>query len=77
MTAISETKMEAQIKDLKKTMGVIVIALNDLKASVKALEEKTNKVMIVNLNLNVDFQTQQKFAQQFLKGETVNITCAK
>ena len=32
---------------------------------------------IVNLNLNVDFHTQQKSAQQFLKGENVNNTCAK
>ena len=41
MTTISEKKMEAQIKDLEKTIGVLVRALKGLKASVKVLEEKT------------------------------------
>ena len=35
--------MEVQIKDQEKTMLTIVRAMKDLKASVKALEEKGNK----------------------------------
>ena len=35
--------MEVQIKDLEKTMVTIVRDMKDIKASVKALEEKGNK----------------------------------
>ena len=35
--------VEVQIKDLEKTMGTIVRALKELKASVKVLEEKENR----------------------------------